>query len=128
MTVATVSKGSTSGLPQSLKTAQAAIHLPEVQQMLRRLSKHKLGIFMPHMHALQTGEFESLPDDVVQVESGLEVSFRSTKEIENQVERFLPVGWCWQAGASTPVAVCTMDDDDDDDESGDTKRSIKHKM
>ena len=34
MIVATVSKGSTSGLPQSLITAQAAIHLPEVQQML----------------------------------------------------------------------------------------------
>ena len=55
MIVATVSKGSTSGLPQSLITAQAAIHLPEVQQMLRRLSKHKLGIFMPHMHVQQTG-------------------------------------------------------------------------
>ena len=91
MIVATASKGSTNGLPQSLKTAQAAIHLPEVQEMLRRLSEHKLGIFMPHMHGPQTGEFESLPSDVIQVESGLEVSFRSAKEIENQTARFLPV-------------------------------------
>ena len=129
MIIATASKGSTSGLPQSLKTAQAAIHLPEVQQMLRQLSKHKLGIFMPHMHGQQTGEFESLPDDVVQVESGLEVSFRSTAEIANQTDRFLPVGWCWQAGASTTVAVCEMDEEEQEEEKkGDTKRIIKHKM
>jgi len=125
MTVATVSKGSISGLPQSLKTAQEAIHLPAVQQMLRQLSKHKLGIFMPHMHGQQTGEFQSLPDDVIQVESGLEVSFRSADEIANQTDRFLPVGWCWREGASTPVAVCEMDDED---EQGDTKRIVKHKM
>ena len=125
MIVATVSSSNTSGLPQSLKTAQAAIHLPEVQEMLRQLSKHKLGIYMPHMHSLQTGEFELLPDNVVQVESALEVSFRSTKEVETQPERFLPVGWCWQAGVSTSVAVCEMDDEEDDD---DSIRSIKHKM
>ena len=133
MIVATVSRESTSHLPQSLKTAQAAIHLPEVQQMLRRLSRHKLGIFMPHMHGRQTGEFESLPADIIQVESGLGVSFRSAKEIENQAERFLPVGWAWQAGASTTVAICEMDEEDEEEEEeeekkGDTKRIIKHKM
>ena len=131
MIVATVSNGSTSGLPQSLKTAQAAIHLPEVQQMLRRLSKHKLGIFMPHMHGQNTGEFESLPADVIQVESGLGVSFRSAEEIENQAKRFLPVGWCWQADASTAVAVCEMEEEEEEKEKekkGDTKRIIKHKM
>ena len=127
MIVATVSKGSTSGLPESLKTAQAAIHLPEVQQMLRQLSRHQLGIFMPHMHGQQTGEFESLPNDVVQVESGLEVSFRSAEETANQTDRFLPVGWCWREGAAAPVAVCEMDDEEED-EQGDTKRVIKHKM
>lgn len=126
MIVATVSKGSTSGLPQSLKTAQAAIHLPEVQQMLRQLSKHNLGIFMPHRHGQQTGEFELLADDVIQVESGLEVSFRATEDIVSRKDRFLPVGWCWRAGAATPTAVCEMDEEEDDDD--DTKRSIKHKM
>ena len=129
MIVATVSRESTSHLPQSLKTAQAAIHLPEVQQMLRRLSEHKLGIFMPHMHGQQTGEFESLPDDIIQVETGLEVSFRSVEEVENQAERFLPVGWCWQAGASKSVAVCEMDEEEEEEEQkGDTKQVIKHKM
>lgn len=127
MIVATVSEGSTSDLPQSLKTAQAAIYLPEVQQMLRRLSEHKLGIFMPHMHGQQTGEFESLPDDIIQVETGLEVSFQSAKEIENQTARFLPVGWRWQTGASATVAVCEMDEEEEE-KKGNTERIIKHKM
>ena len=108
MTIANVSQGSARGLPQALRTAQEAIHLPEVQEMLRRLSEYKLGIFMPHMHDEQTGEFQPLPDEVMQVESGLEVSFQPTEEIANQTDRFLPVGWFWRAGASTPVAACEM--------------------
>ena len=74
MTITNVSQGNASGLPQALRTAQEAIHLPEVQEMLRRLSEYRLGIFMPHMHDEETGEFQPLPDDVMQVESGLEVS------------------------------------------------------
>ena len=124
MTIANVSQGSTRGLPQALRTAQEAIHLPEVQEMLRRLSEYKLGIFMPHMHDEQTGEFQPLPDEVMQVESGLEVSFQPTQEIANQTDRFLPVGWFWRAGASTPSAVCEMVRDE---RPSDTERR-KHKM
>ena len=51
MTVANVSRASACGLPLALKTAQAAMQLPEVQEMLRRLSAFELGIFMPHQHA-----------------------------------------------------------------------------
>jgi hypothetical protein len=108
MTIANVSQGSASGLPQALCTAQAAIHLPEVQEMLRRLSDYKLGIFMPHMHDEQTGEFQMLSDEVIQVESGLEVSFQPTKEIIEQGDRFLPVAWIWRAGAPTVSAACEM--------------------
>ena len=125
MTVANVSQGSFLDLPQALRTAQEAIHLPEVQAMLRRLSEYRLGIFMPHMHDEQTGEFQPLPDEVVQVESGLEVSFQPTAEIAIQTDRFLPVGWFWRAGASTFLAVCEMDGED---KPGHTERSIKHKM
>ena len=125
MTIANVSQGSARGLPQALKTAQEAIHLPEVQEMLRRLSKYKLGIFMPHMHAENTGEFQPLPDEVMQVESGLEVSFQPTIELANQSERFLPVGWRWRAGASTPAAVCEMVREEGQ---GETGRSRKHTM
>jgi hypothetical protein len=108
MTIANVSQGSASGLPQALSTAQAAIHLPEVQEMLRRLSDYKLGIFMPHMHDKQTGEFQMLFDEVIQVESGLEVSFQPTKKITEQGDRFLPVAWVWRAGAPTVSAACEM--------------------
>ena len=125
MTIVNVSQGSTGGLPQALRTAQEAIHLPEVQEMLRRLSEYKLGIFMPHMHDQQTGEFQLLPDEVIQVESGLAVSFQLSEEIANQTDRFLPVGWFWRADASTPVAVCEMVWDEI---TGDTERYGKHKM
>ena len=125
MTIANVSQGSVSGLPQALRTAQEAIYLPEVQEMLRRLSQYRLGIFMPHMHDEHTGEFRPLPDEVMQVESGSEVSFQLAEEIANQTDRFLPVGWFWRAGASTPLAVCEMVGEEGP---RDTGRYIKHKM
>ena len=106
MTIANVSQGNACGLPQAMRTAQEAIHLPEVQEMRRRLSEYRLGIFMPHLHDEQTGEFQPLSDDLTQVESGMEVSFRPTEEIADQTDRFLPVGWFWRACASTPSAVC----------------------
>ena len=125
MTVANVSQANARGLPQALRSAQDAIHLPEVQEMLRKLSEYRLGIFMPHMHDEQTGEFQPLPDDVTQVESGLEVSFQATQEIANQTDRFLPVGWFWRTAALAPVAVCEMVREEG---SGDTGRRDKHKM
>ncbi len=125
MTTAIVSEGIVRGLPQALRSAQEAIHLPEVQEMLRKLSEYKLGIFMPHMHDEQTGAFLPLPDEVVQVESGLEVSFKAKNEIAGQTDRFLPVGWLWHAGASTPLAVCEMVGGG---KPGDTEPKVKHKM
>jgi hypothetical protein len=125
MTIANVSQGGVRGLPQALRTAQEAIHFPEVQEMLRRLSEYRLGIFMPHMHDEQTGEFQPLPDDVTQVESDLEVSFQPTEEVTIQTDRFLPVGWFWRAGASTPSAVCEMVWEE---EPGNTECYGKHKM
>lgn len=130
MTIATVSGTSTStnncGLPPALKTAQAAMQLPEVQDMLRRLSAFQLGIFMPHQHNETTGEFLPLSADVTQVESGLAVSFQRLDEIVNQTASFLPVGWFWRAGASTVAAACEMADTGwPDDEA---KQIVKHKM
>jgi hypothetical protein len=123
MTVTNVSQGNVCGLPQALRTAQEAILLPEVQEMLRRLSEYKLGIFMPHMHDEHTGEFQLLPDELIQVESGLEVSFQLMESVASQADRFLPVGWAWRAGASTPLAVCEMVS-----ETGAGDTPVKHKM
>jgi len=129
MMIANASQGRTFGLPPELRTAQQAIHLPEVQEMLRRLSEFKLGIFMPHMHDEYTGEFQSLPNDVIQVETDLAVSFQANEEISNQTERFLPVGWCWCAGALTATMVCEMVGDENSDVIlGQAKGTPKHKM
>ena len=125
MSTVTVSRNTAQGLPQGLRSALAAVQLPEVQEMLRRLSEFRLGIFMPHMHDEQTGEFQPLPDELMQVESGLEVSFQPAEEIARQTDRFLPVSWIWGAGAPTPSAVCEMVREEG---SGDTGRYDKHKM
>lgn len=130
MTIASVSRTSTSsskyGLPPALRTAQAAMQLPEVQDMLRKLSAFELGIFMPHQHDEATGEFLPLSADVTQVESGLAVSFERLDEIANQTASFLPVGWLWRAGAPTVAAACEMADaEGPEDES---EQPVKHKM
>ena len=125
MTTANVLQASACGLPQSLKTAQEAIHFPEVQEMLRKLSEYNLGIFMPHMHDEITGEFQPLLDEVMQVESGLKVSFLSTREMANQTNRFVSVGWQWRAGALTATTACEMDEEKKQGASG---CYVKHKM
>ena len=124
MMAATVSREIGKGLPRDLQIAQAAIELAEVQEMLRRLSEYKLGIFMPHMHAEQTGEFEVLPDGLVQVESGLEVSFQASEEVEREKALFMPVGWLWRGGKLSTAAACEMVLQDG---SSDTE-TVKHKM
>lgn len=90
------------------RRAQTAMQRPEVQAMLRRLSEFDLGIFMPHQHDLQTGDFQPLPGDVLQVQSGCKVSFRNRDEIAHQTDRFLPVAWRWLDGALAIAATCEM--------------------
>ena len=123
-TISNVSRGTGSGLPQALRTAQEAIHLPEVQEMLRRLAEHNLGVFMPHMHGEGSGELKPLPDHLMQVESGLEVSFQSAEGQANLTDRFLPVGWFWRGGAPAPVVACEMVWQDGQ---GNAERRLKHK-
>lgn len=130
MTVATVSQTITSALndrlPPPLRTAQAAMQLPEVQEMLHRLSALQLGIFMPHQHDDATGEFLPLPPDVMQVESGLAVSFQRLDEIANQTASFLPVGWLWRDGGPAVAAVCEMANAEGPED--EAEQSVKHKM
>lgn len=77
------------------------------------------------MHDEKTGDFRSLPEQVSQVESGLQVNFQATAEVKYQTERFLPVGWLWRAGISTPVAVCEIIQTN---LPGDKEDFVKHKM
>lgn len=124
MTAPNVLRVTASGMPPALRKAQAAIHLPEVQAMLRRLSHYELGIFIPHRHDERTGEFQLLPDGVMQVESGCRVSFQLSEEIANQADRYFPVAWRWRTGASAPASACEMADEGPN--AG--ERPVKHKM
>lgn len=126
MTTATASQRNALGLPPALITAQAAMQSAEVQEMLRRLSAYGLGICMPHMHDEATGEFQPLPDEIMQVEAGLEVSFQPTAKIARQAGRFLPVAWVWRDGVSMPSAVCEMVQNEDGP--NDEMPTVKHKM
>lgn len=105
MIVANVSREKLESLPPELLKAQEAIYLPEVQEILRKLSNYNLGIFMPHMHDEQTGEFQPLPLEIVQVEDGLKVSFRPETEVEDG-NRYFPTGWFWRKDAAVPSAMC----------------------
>lgn len=108
MTIIQTPQDDTATLPPGLQTAHEAIRRPEVQDMIRRLAEYNLGVFMPHMHDQQTGEFRTLPDELTQVEAGLETSFHPAAELGRDTERFLAVGWVWRAGAVTASAVCEM--------------------
>ena len=129
MTIANGSGTSTSnrryGLPPTLRTAQVAMQLPEVQDMLRRLSAFQLGVFMPHQHDKATGEFLPLPTDVMQVKSGLAVSFERLDEIANQTASFLPVGGLWRSGVPTVASVCEMVDTGGPEDGA--EKFVKHK-
>lgn len=126
MTTATASRSLVLALPPALRMAQAAVHCPEVQEMLRRLSGYGLGIFMPHMHDEQTGEFLPLPAPLMQVEAALRVSFQPAAEITRHAGRFLPVAWVWRDGISMPASVCEMVQDED--APGDEEPPVKHTM
>ncbi len=78
MAIANVSQRRDSGFAQALRTAQEAIHLPEVQEMLRRLAEYKLGIFMPHI----------ITNIVVNSSS-----YRMTSSRWNPVWRYLSIHW-----------------------------------
>ena len=67
--------------------------------MLRRLSKYGLGVFMPHLHDEQTGAFHPLLNELMQVEPGLEVSFRPMEEVANQADRAISL----RDGIGAPV-------------------------
>ena len=99
MTIEMKSISSISGLPklpQELAIAQRAINLPEVQEIMCKLSAYNLGIYMPHMHDEKTGAFQVLPAGMTQVEDGLRVSFQSVDTLGRS--GFVPVAWVWHDG------------------------------
>lgn len=82
--------------------AVAAIETPEVQEMVKKLSEYGLGVFMPHLHTDKG--FEVLPDNMVQLEQDLKVSF--VDKGSPLVKDAAPVGWAWNSENAEVVAVC----------------------
>lgn len=79
-----------------------AIETTEVQEMVKKLSEYGLGVFMPHLHT-EKG-FEPLPNDTVQLEQDLAVSF--VKRDNPIAKGAAPVGWSWNKEKAEVVAVC----------------------
>lgn len=88
-----------------VEKAHEAISLPEVQELLRKLSSYGLGVFMPHMHDPETGDYVALSLGMVSVEKDLQVSFHDASAPE--VAQSRPVGWVWNSGTQTAM-VCTV--------------------
>jgi hypothetical protein len=121
MTQVTVSNGLLASLPPALRTAQGAIALPEVQAMLKKLADYNLGICMPHMHCETTGRFQVLPDDMLQIEDGLEVFFETVDNIKARSNPMVPVAWAWRDGLSAMsmcYSYCELESDDEDGRRG----------
>ena len=101
-----LSKSVLENLPAQLKVAQESINNPDVQEMIKKLATFNLGVFMPHQHNQESGNFEVLEDGMMQMENDLQVSFLSKKEANPNT--YLPVGWVWQNNGLTESATCTF--------------------
>lgn len=99
----------TQALPEELKLAQEAMFFPEVQEMLKALSKYNLGIYMPHTHDEKTGSFQPLPSGITQVEDGLKVSFVPEQDcVAENGRSFVPVGWVYDPAAITTYGAAVV--------------------
>lgn len=90
-------------IPKMVEDAITATEVPEVQEMIKRLSDYGLGVFFPHMHT-EDG-FVPLPKDIVQLEESLVVSFVSRED--ERLQSAYPVGWSWDKDRACVVATCT---------------------
>ncbi len=89
--------------PKMVEDAVVAIQVPEVQDMIKRLSDYGLGVFFPHMHTEEG--FAPLPKDLVQLEDSLVVSFVSRDD--ERLRNAFPVGWGWDKDHECVIATCT---------------------
>lgn len=91
-------------LAPEIATALASIELAEVQDMIRRLAKFNLAVYMPHMH-LPEIDFAAQPNDVVQVEEDCRVGWVPRSELPEQTGS-VPVAWRWVDDGVHASAKC----------------------
>ena len=78
--------------------AATAVQTPEVQRMIQQLSRHGLGVCVPHMHDEVTNQMIALPPNMVQTEANLRVSFMDRDHVD---ARQVPVAWFWDQDLKT---------------------------
>ena len=88
--------------------ASNVVSKPEVQSLIRELSKHGLAVCIPHMHREEDGAFQPLPDGIVQSEADLRVSFVKREALD---ENDIPVAWVWDKNLKVVQScrVCHVD-------------------
>ncbi|UVO53567.1 hypothetical protein [Sphingomonas sp. SUN039] len=127
MTAVNVTDRAVADLPPALKTALASVQLPEVQSMLKKLADYNLGICMPHMHCEQTGAFQVLPDGILQVEAGLEVTFETRESLRERLDTMVPVAWAWRDGLSAMSMCYSYCERETEDDGSPGMHKIKHR-
>lgn len=95
---------SRSAMAPEIEAAIAAVSLPEVRDMIRRLSKYHLAVCVPHMH-LSEQDFAVLPPGMLQVEKQCVVSWAARGETAN-ASGMVPVAWRWEENGVTANATC----------------------
>ncbi len=89
-------------MPSMVAQAKNAVSKPEVQAMIRELEKYGLGVFLPHTHT--PDGFAPLPNDTVQLEGNLKVSF--VKKDDPALVGASPVAWVWDSAEARVAAAC----------------------
>lgn len=89
-----------------VQAAMDAVNLPEVQEMIRKLSAYGLAVAAPHFHG-NDGTFLPLPSDRIILERRLQMTFPNSDD--PSLEGSVPVMWRWNGELQT-VASCAQCD------------------
>lgn len=87
-----------------VEAAIAAVELPEVQEIIRRLSRHHLAVCVPHMH-LPEQDFAVLPRGMLQIEMRCAVTWSARADVDDP-GRMVPVAWRWEGDGVAASATC----------------------
>lgn len=86
-----------------IEKAAQAVRTPEVEEMIKTLSKFGLGVYALHEHSSED-EFIPLGKNRIAVETNLKVSFQDRNELG--ANHGTPVAWAWVDGSVKTVAGC----------------------
>jgi hypothetical protein len=93
-------------LHPQIQAALDNVELPEVQELIRKVSTYGLAVALPHMHD-ENGGFTPLPKDQIAFESRLNMSF--PKRTDPLLAGSIPVMWRWDGELHTAATCATCD-------------------